>query len=189
MTTAPLAHATVTIAGSPFRAIWTPEDGVLRAGGFDTAFDPGHRILWDRLAASSPESASRGLDSRSHDEHPIAEALRAYAAGELDAIDGIPAEQPETAFRGTVRRALRAVPAGAEVTYTDLAERAGRPNAVRAAASACATNLIALVVPCHRVLRRDGGAGGYLFGVDLKRRLLRHEGARPSTAAPAQRRR
>ncbi|KKI20694.1 MULTISPECIES: methylated-DNA--[protein]-cysteine S-methyltransferase [unclassified Leucobacter] len=189
MTAAPLSHATVMIAGSPFRAIWTPEDGVVRAGGFDTEFDPGHRFLRDRLAAGSPELASRGLEPRPDDEHPIAEALRAYAAGRLDAIDGIPVSQPETEFRGGVRRALREVAAGEHVTYTGLAERAGRPDAVRAAASACATNLIALIVPCHRILRRDGGAGGYLFGVDLKRRLLQHEGALTPSAARAQRRR
>lgn len=189
MTAAPLAHTTVVIAGSPFRAIWTPEDGIVRAGGFDTEFDPGHRLLRERLSASAPELSLRGLDDRPDDEHPIAEALRAYAAGRLDAIDGIRVSQPETEFRGGVRRALRRVRAGEYVTYTGLAERAGRPDAVRAAASACATNLIGLIVPCHRILRRDGGVGGYLFGVDLKRRLLQHEGAPAPSATGAQRRR
>ncbi|MFC6234836.1 methylated-DNA--[protein]-cysteine S-methyltransferase, partial [Leucobacter soli] len=52
---------------------------------------------------------------------------------------------------------------------------AGRPTAVRAAASGCANNLVALIVPCHRIVRTDGGLGGYLFGTDIKRRLLEHE--------------
>jgi methylated-DNA-[protein]-cysteine S-methyltransferase len=76
-----------------------------------------------------------------------------------------------------VWRALRNVPGGAAVTYTELAALAGRPAAVRAAASGCATNLVALVVPCHRIVRTDGGLGGYLFGTDVKESLLRHEGA------------
>lgn len=177
MTALPLAHATVVIAGSPFRAIWTPEDGVVRAGGFDTELDPGHVRLWERLAAGSPGIAARGLADEASDDHPIAEALRAYAAGSLDAIDAIPVGQRETPFRGEVWRALRTVPAGDGVTYSELAELSGRPSAVRAAASACATNLVALIVPCHRIVRRDGGLGGYLFGTDLKERLLQHEGA------------
>lgn len=177
MTASPLAYATVTIAGSPFRAIWTPEDGIVRAGGFDTELDPGHVRLWERLTAGSPELAARGIADAPDDAHPIADALRAYADGRLDAIDAIPVGQRETPFRGEVWHALRGVPAGEGVTYTELAELSGRPSAVRAAASACATNLVALIVPCHRIVRRDGGLGGYLFGTDLKERLLRHEGA------------
>jgi methylated-DNA-[protein]-cysteine S-methyltransferase len=61
------------------------------------------------------------------------------------------------------------------VTYTEFARLAGRPSAVRAAAMACARNAVALFVPCHRVLRLDGGYGGYRWGVPVKQLLLDHE--------------
>lgn len=174
---APLAHVTVDIVGHPFRAIWTPEDGALRAGGFATPEDPEAHSLLTRLAALDPARAGRGLAPAETATGQIPEVLRAYAAGELAAVDELPVAQPETPFRGEVWRALRQVAAGRAVTYTELAARAGRPSAVRAAASGCANNLVALVVPCHRIVRTDGGLGGYLFGVEIKERLLQHEGA------------
>lgn len=175
--TAPLARVVVQIAGAPFHALVTPEDGVVRAGGFATADDPDAGELWRRLARLDPALAARGISDEAEEAGGVAEALRAYASGELTAIDALPVAQPETPFRGEVWRALRRVPAGEAVTYTELASLAGRPSAVRAAASACANNLIALIVPCHRIVRTDGGLGGYLFGVELKRRLLALEGA------------
>ncbi|UOQ57556.1 methylated-DNA--[protein]-cysteine S-methyltransferase [Leucobacter allii] len=176
---APLRRTVVTIAGHPFHALWTPEDGAIRAAGFATADDPGAIGLEERLARLDPATSARGVADASsgEDRFGIAASLEAYAAGELDAIDRLAVAQPETPFRGEVWRALRGVAAGEAVTYTELAARAGRPSAVRAAASGCATNLVALVVPCHRIVRRDGGLGGYLFGVEIKERLLRHEGA------------
>lgn len=174
--TSQLAHTVVDVVGHPFHAIWTPEDGAIRAAGFATADDPDAGSLMRRLAALDPALAGRGLAAAT-DEGAVPEALRAYAAGDLDAIDALPVAQPETPFRGEVWRALRGVPAGDAVTYTELAELAGRPTAVRAAASGCANNLVALIVPCHRIVRRDGGLGGYLFGTDIKEGLLRHEGA------------
>ena len=68
---------------------------------------------------------------------------------------------------------------GRTVSYTQLAAQAGNPRAPRAAGAACAYNLIAPVVPCHRALRSDGSLGGYYYGLDRKTWLLRHEGARP----------
>ncbi len=174
----PLSYAVVDIVGSPFHAIWTPEDGALRAGGFATDSDPEVVSLMERLDRLDASLAGRGLADSPSDAGPIPDALRAYADGDLTAIDEIPVAQPETPFRGEVWRALRRVLAGGAVTYTELAALAGRPSAVRAAASGCANNLVALVVPCHRIVRTDGGLGGYLFGTDIKERLLRHEGAR-----------
>jgi AraC family transcriptional regulator, regulatory protein of adaptative response / methylated-DNA-[protein]-cysteine methyltransferase len=81
-----------------------------------------------------------------------------------------------TPFQQKVWQALRRVPLGKTATYTELARRAGAPKAVRAAASACARNPVALFVPCHRIVRRDGGLGGYAGGVERKRRLLELEG-------------
>lgn len=177
MTNAPLEYTVVDIVGHPFHAIWTPEDGAIRAAGFATASDPDADSLMTRLVALDPDLASRGLAESPSSSGTIPDALRAYAAGDLEAIDDLPVAQPETPFRGEVWRALRQVPAGAAVTYTELASRAGRPSAVRAAASGCANNLVALIVPCHRIVRTDGGLGGYLFGTDIKESLLRLERA------------
>lgn len=83
-----------------------------------------------------------------------------------------------TAFQRAVWEALQQIPAGQTVSYAELAERIGKPKAVRAVASACATNNVAVVIPCHRVVRSDGGLGGYRWGVERKQELLRAEGAR-----------
>jgi len=82
-----------------------------------------------------------------------------------------------TAFQARVWRALQRVPLGATLSYSELARRAGKPRAVRAAASACAANRVALLIPCHRALRSDGGAGGYRWGLERKARLLAAEAA------------
>lgn len=174
---APLSHATIEILGHPFRVIWSPDDGAVRASGFATAADPEAASLIERLTRIDPSTAARGLHATEDPDAPVAAALRAYAAGDLAAVDAIQVAQVETPFRGEVWRALRGVPGGEAVTYTKLAGLAGRPTAVRAAASGCANNLVALIVPCHRIVRADGGLGGYLFGVDIKEALLRHEGA------------
>jgi methylated-DNA-[protein]-cysteine S-methyltransferase len=81
-------------------------------------------------------------------------------------------------FRREVLRAIAAIPYGSTASYREVAARAGSPNAVRAAGTACATNPLPIVVPCHRVLRADGGIGGYLGGTAAKARLLDLERAR-----------
>lgn len=88
----------------------------------------------------------------------------------------IPLDLHGTAFQWKVWQALTAIPAGETRTYTEVARRIGRPRAVRAVASACAANRVAVVVPCHRVLRRDGSLGGYRWGLPRKRALLAREG-------------
>jgi AraC family transcriptional regulator of adaptative response/methylated-DNA-[protein]-cysteine methyltransferase len=75
-----------------------------------------------------------------------------------------------------VWEALRSIPRGETRTYSQIAELIGQPQAVRAVAQACASNPLALLIPCHRVVRADGGLGGYRWGVDLKRALLDAEG-------------
>jgi DNA-O6-methylguanine--protein-cysteine S-methyltransferase (EC 2.1.1.63)/Transcriptional regulator Ada len=76
-----------------------------------------------------------------------------------------------------VWQALREVPAGSRVSYTDIAERIGAPKAVRAVAMACAANHIAVAIPCHRVVRRDGDISGYRWGIERKQQLLKRETA------------
>ncbi|CAN5865282.1 methylated-DNA--[protein]-cysteine S-methyltransferase [soil metagenome] len=105
----------------------------------------------------------------------ISDAVTAYHGGDLTAPDAIAVRQASGPFITAAWAALRKVEAGEVITYTDLAARAGRPAAVRAAASACARNHCALFVPCHRVVRRDRGMGGFAWGVGVKRWLLDHE--------------
>ena len=74
-----------------------------------------------------------------------------------------------------VWEALRGVPAGATVSYSELAERLGMPTAARAVAGACAANPVAVAIPCHRVVRTDGALSGYRWGIERKRTLLERE--------------
>jgi methylated-DNA-[protein]-cysteine S-methyltransferase len=82
-----------------------------------------------------------------------------------------------TPFQQMVWAALQAIPYGATITYRELAERIGRPEAVRAVGRANATNPIPIIIPCHRVIGSDGTLTGYGGGLDMKERLLRLEGA------------
>ncbi|GGA74670.1 putative methylated-DNA:protein-cysteine methyltransferase [Pseudoclavibacter endophyticus] len=161
-----LLEAAVEIADHPFTALVDATTGEVVAGGFC----PGD-ALFARLGP-----ADRGARTPADLEHPVVVALRAYGAGDLDALDGIPVRQSASPFRSEVQAALRRIPAGTALTYRELASAAGRPRAVRAAASGCATNLVALIVPCHRVRRSDGSLGGYAYGNAVKARLLAHEG-------------
>lgn len=95
-----------------------------------------------------------------------------YLAGRRTAFDLPLDRRLSRGFRGDVQRLLGDIPFGATWSYSRLAERAGSPRAVRAVGSACATNPLPVVVPCHRVLRADGSLGGYAGGPDAKRALL-----------------
>jgi AraC family transcriptional regulator of adaptative response/methylated-DNA-[protein]-cysteine methyltransferase len=87
----------------------------------------------------------------------------------------LPLDIQGTAFQQRVWRALSKVPAGSRTTYTELARQIGQPTAARAVAQACAANPVAVVIPCHRVVRADGGLSGYRWGVERKRALLERE--------------
>ena len=87
----------------------------------------------------------------------------------------LPLDVRGTAFQLRVWQALRKIPAGSTVSYSDIAERIGAPKAVRAVAQACASNHIAVAIPCHRVLRNDGAISGYRWGVVRKSALLKRE--------------
>ncbi len=103
-------------------------------------------------------------------------ALDEHLAGHAPRPE-LPLDLRGTAFQIQVWRFLLRVPAGQPITYGKLAAGIGAPGAVRAAASACAANRIAVLIPCHRVLRADGGLGGYRWGLERKRKLLEREGA------------
>ncbi len=89
----------------------------------------------------------------------------------------LPVDIQGTAFQARVWRALQKIPLGKTASYTEIAAALGQPKAVRAVAQACAANKLALIVPCHRVIRSDGDLGGYRWGLERKRELLARERA------------
>jgi AraC family transcriptional regulator of adaptative response/methylated-DNA-[protein]-cysteine methyltransferase len=89
----------------------------------------------------------------------------------------LPLDVRGTAFQHRVWRALRDIPVGATATYSEIARKIGAPRAVRAVASACAANPVAMAIPCHRVVRNDGDLAGYRWGLARKRALLAREGS------------
>jgi methylated-DNA-[protein]-cysteine S-methyltransferase len=117
------------------------------------------------------------------DDLPVTERLRAYFAGDIDALDGIPVDTAGTPFQERVWAELRNIPVGETISYRELAERVGSPHAYRAVGAANGQNPVSLVNPCHRVIAADGTLGGYGGGLDRKAWLLQHEGAelRPPT--------
>lgn len=106
----------------------------------------------------------------------------AYLQGVLEMMDGkmkhngLPVDIRATAFQARVWQALQEIPRGETRTYSGVAGTIGKPRAVRAVARACALNPISIVVPCHRVIGRDGSLTGYRWGLDRKRKLLEMEG-------------
>lgn len=102
-------------------------------------------------------------------------ALRALCAGQ--SAPALPVDVRGTAFQARVWSALREIPAGQTRTYSEVASSIGSPTSVRAVARACATNPVALAIPCHRVIRSDGSLAGYRWGIAVKESLLAREGA------------
>jgi len=106
-------------------------------------------------------------------EHVVARVVGFVEAPALG-LD-LPLDVQGTAFQQRVWQALRAIPCGTTASYTEIAERIGAPQAVRAVAQACASNTLAVAIPCHRVVRQDGALAGYRWGVERKRALLERE--------------
>jgi AraC family transcriptional regulator of adaptative response/methylated-DNA-[protein]-cysteine methyltransferase len=158
----------------------------LRRGRLFAGRDPGGRDRTRHL---------RGLDGRRsgtlvrdlQDRFPKAELVGADAGFErtVALVVGLveaprigldlPLDLRGTAFQQRVWAALRAIPAGETVSYTELAQRIGSPAAVRAVAGACAANPVAVAIPCHRVVRNDGGLSGYRWGIERKAALIQRE--------------
>lgn len=107
----------------------------------------------------------------------ISELISDYFNGDTSALNSIKVRQPGAPFYQSVWKEMRKVPVGKTWSYSDLAKRAGSASAVRAVGSACATNLIAPIVPCHRIVKSGGSLGNYAYGVEVKEWLLKHEGA------------
>jgi AraC family transcriptional regulator of adaptative response/methylated-DNA-[protein]-cysteine methyltransferase len=104
-------------------------------------------------------------------------AILRYLDGDEPSLD-LPLDIRATAFQRRVWQELQRIPYGQTRSYTDVARRIGKPTATRAVARACATNPVALAIPCHRVVREDGNLGGYRWGMERKKALLASEKAR-----------
>jgi AraC family transcriptional regulator, regulatory protein of adaptative response / methylated-DNA-[protein]-cysteine methyltransferase len=104
----------------------------------------------------------------------IEDKVRAFVAGE-GSLARVPLDIRGTVFQRRVWAELRRIPRGETRTYSEIARAIGAPAAVRAVGSACGANPVALVVPCHRAVRTDGGLGGYAWGLPVKKRLLESE--------------
>jgi methylated-DNA-[protein]-cysteine S-methyltransferase len=126
---------------------------------------------------SSISNQDRQLESKKVNQIPIiSDLVSDYFDGDLRALDGIKVDQEGEKFSQSAWRVMRKISPGKTLTYADLAKRAGSEDAVRAAGSACARNLIALVVPCHRIVKTGGALGNYAYGLKYKQWLLSHEG-------------
>ena len=106
----------------------------------------------------------------------LVQAVVAMVDNPARAQADLPIDARGTAFQQAVWQALRAIPPGETRSYAQIAASVGRPQAVRAAGTACGDNALAVLVPCHRVLRSDGALGGYAYGLERKRALLEREG-------------
>jgi methylated-DNA-[protein]-cysteine S-methyltransferase len=133
------------------------------------AFEEGWADIEGSLGRRFARTSWRGC---SEAVRPVASALDAYFAGRLGALARLAIEPGGTPFQRAVWDAVRAIPAGATVSYGELARRIGRPGASRAVGAANGSNPIWLVIPCHRVIGADGDLVGYGGGIERKRRLL-----------------
>ena len=141
---------------------------ILLAAGF-TGFE-------DLIPRLSPEDSIREIKLVT--EIPvISELISDYFNGDTSALNSIKVRQPGAPYYQSVWKEMRKVPVGKTWSYSDLAKRAGSASAVRAVGSACSSNLIAAIVPCHRIVKSGGSLGNYAYGIEVKEWLLKHEGA------------
>ena len=133
------------------------------------AFEPDDAVLREHFPNARIEKGGEALDAL------LAEAVRFVS--EPGRAMTLPLDVRGTAFQQAVWRELSRIPPGETLSYAALAARAGKPDAVRAAGSACGANPVALLIPCHRARRTDGTLGGYAYGLPIKRRLLEREAA------------
>ncbi len=114
----------------------------------------------------------RATDARDR----LVDAVVGHVEGTAQSAE-LPLDVRATAFQWQVWRALQRIPEGATRSYQEIARELGQPSAARAVARACASNRVAVLIPCHRVVRGDGALGGYRWGVARKAALLAREGA------------
>ena len=146
------------------------------------------------LLGDTPRAVTRELRPRcpgaalTQDPKRLARALTQVidlAEGRRATLD-LPLDPAGTAFQRRVWNALRRIPSGSTASYTDIARRIDAPTSFRAVAQACGANPLALAIPCHRVVRSDGGLSGYRWGIGRKKTLLERESPASPTRPGAQ---
>ncbi|RON52329.1 cysteine methyltransferase [Pseudomonas frederiksbergensis] len=133
-------------------------------------------LLGDDLASLERDLARRFCGERQRDEGliPQLEQTLRHLDNPHQALD-FPLDLAGSVFQRQVWAALRKIPVGQTASYRDIAQRLDQPKAFRAVANACGANPIAVIVPCHRVLRQDGSLGGYRWRLERKQQLLERE--------------
>ena len=154
---------------SPFGTLYLiADDELLLAAGFRSLAD-----LQERLPA---DVAARGF-KRAASIPEVSDIWHDYCDGDIRGLSNVRWQQAGGAFQQKAWKAMTKIPVGKTISYSDLAMKSGSPAAVRAAGTACASNLIAPFIPCHRILRTGGALGGYGYGLPTKIALLEFEGA------------
>ena len=151
-----------TPLGTMFLSI---EDGALREAGFVET--------WARPVLSPDDDED--ADALSSEARFVRDAVAGYFDGDVEAIDDIEIEPEGTDFQRAVWQAIREVPAGQTASYQEIAQAVGKPSAYRAVGTATGRNPLGIAVPCHRIVRSDGGLGGYGGGLHRKAWFLEHE--------------
>ena len=155
-------------------------DGVVIAGGFT---DDVGALISGRLRQTLRDAQIEAVPNLGQ----LTEALDAYFAGEVRALDPLPVEYAGGPFQQRVWDALRLIPPGQPTTYRQLAVQLGSEHLARAVGMGCATNLISPIIPCHRVTHGTGHLAGYYWGLDRKRWLLDHEQRHTTTVSELRR--
>jgi AraC family transcriptional regulator of adaptative response/methylated-DNA-[protein]-cysteine methyltransferase len=142
-----------------------------------------HRGICAILLGDDPDALARDLQDRFPRAHLIGgdDGLEQFVSRVVGLVEApasgldLPLDVRGTAFQLRVWQALRAIPPGETASYTDIASRIGLPGSAKEVAEACAANSLAVAIPCHRVVRKNGALSGYRWGVNRKRALLKKE--------------
>lgn len=164
MTSTRLGYCQVTTPAGELNVVVETASDIVVAAGYETVTE-----LLAKLPGDQKAEPLRQVP------HAIAQAFAAYNRGQAHALDQITVRTPPSRFNQAVSQAMRQVTG--TVSYGQLAALAGYPGAARAAGSVCSRNPVAVIVPCHRVVRADGSLGNYGYGLQAKAALLRAEGA------------
>lgn len=179
-----LLAQTVPTPDGPFSIIENPQGEVVASGWTDDVADLARRARI--VLTDAPAYVGRVAPAGARIETPLGEArsasaVAAYYDGDLAAIDEVTVAHTGTALQLAVWAALRTISPGTAWTYSELAAAIAQPRAIRAAASACAKNAVALFVPCHRVIATSGSLAGFGWGLPIKASLLARERVLPRT--------
>ena len=160
------AHATIPTLLGPFTTV-VDDDGLVLASGWTDDLEGLLALVHADIRPGDPD--------RRADLGAVTAAVTAFHEGDPAPAAAVPVRQISGPAMTAIWDQLRAVPPGVPTTYGELAAAAGHPRGHRLAARACVRNAATLFVPCHRVVRRGGGLGGYRWGLEIKDRLLAME--------------